>query len=76
MRTVTLINDFHNSEVRVRPSGPHGDVLSARQVTRVRRELCGIEGCCCGGVRGGEHALEERPDGTALVVSRLEVFGG
>ncbi len=55
---VKLTNDFHNSEVTLRC-----EVLShiyneatiypnARQITRAKRELCGIEGCCCSGDAG------------------------
>ena len=44
---ITLRNDFHNTEVRLRASV--GDSLTKSQVTRSRRILCGIKGCKCGG---------------------------
>lgn len=47
MKTVTLYNDFHGTSVRVRT----GD-LSKETARRVRRELCGISGCTCGGFLG------------------------
>jgi hypothetical protein len=45
---ITIINEFHKSEVRVRAN--IGDVLTARQVRRIRRTLCGRIGCTCGGI--------------------------
>ena len=65
-KTVTLRNDFHNTTVDVRPSD--AGRLSASQVRRVRRELCGIHDCRCGVVRGPQDVeyLEE-PDGTAII---------
>lgn len=44
---ITIHNNFHNTSVNVRAS--IGDELTATQVNRVRRELCGIRDCCCGG---------------------------
>lgn len=43
----TITNTFHNSSVNVilRDDG----ILSESQMGRVRRTLCGIEGCCCFG---------------------------
>jgi len=49
--TVTLRNDFHNSEARVRVAGLPA-TLTRSQVVRVRRKLCGISGCTCGGPLG------------------------
>ena len=46
MTTVTLRNNFHNTECRVRPDA--NGVLSPSQVKRVRRALCGIKDCTCG----------------------------
>lgn len=50
--TVTLRNDFHNSEVRVRAKGQYPYTLTAAQAAKVRRVLCGQRGCACGVVRG------------------------
>ena len=47
MTTITLSNNFHNSTARVRV--PDSGTLSVSQVRRVRRELCGIATCTCGG---------------------------
>lgn len=51
MRTITLRNDFHNTEVRVRLADGV-NVLSYGQTLRVMRELCGVNGCTCAAVRG------------------------
>jgi hypothetical protein len=50
MATITLRNDFHDSQATVRV-GEDG-YLSPSQIRRVRKSLCGIEGCCCGGMLG------------------------
>lgn len=49
---ITLKNDFHNTEVRLNPKG---GTLSASQIRRSEKVLCGIDGCTCGdagGMRG------------------------
>jgi hypothetical protein len=58
MNTITLRNDFHNSEVTLRAVA--GQELSLLQVLRARRILCGIKGCTCGGNLGerGQQAVE------------------
>lgn len=43
MALVTLRNDFHNSEANV-----HLGKVSSSNAARIRRKLCGIEGCTCG----------------------------
>ena len=58
MATVTLINDFHGTSANVRPilikdgrfSGYHK--ISRKTAMRLRNELCGINGCVCGGKFG------------------------
>ena len=51
MNTITLRNDFHNSEASVRVDDlPHR--LSRAQISRLRRELCGSNDCTCGGNLG------------------------
>ncbi len=68
---ITLLNDFHQSLVRLRP---RGDRLSASQVKRARRVLCGYDGCTCGGVCGERGrqpdtlAITGRPDGSAEII--------
>ena len=68
-RTITLINDFHNTDVTLRP---RGGWLSKDQVRRARRMLCGVTGCTCGGnagERGKNPQLEPHPDGSCKVIS-------
>ena len=54
MALVTIRNDFHNTSARVNPDRP----LSAATVSRVRRELCGMADCSCGG-QVGERGPQE-----------------
>ena len=42
-------NDFHGTEAVVRVKGNR---LTVRQLNRLREQLCGIEGCTCGGYAG------------------------
>jgi len=60
---ITLKNDFHNTEVRVNPKDFE---LSAGQVKRAGKVLCGINGCGCGnsaGMRGHDNpAIEFNQD--------------
>ena len=55
MPRVTLTNSFHNTEVQV--NVPDSGVLSLRQTQRVRKELCGITDCRCGGTFGPQEDL-------------------
>jgi hypothetical protein len=59
--TVELLNDFHDTSVRVRGAVKRRTFageqigyisLSQRQAKRVRAKLCGAKGCTCGVVRG------------------------
>lgn len=50
MRQITLTNDFHGSSVAVRLSD--NNHLSAAQVRKARRALCGYADCMCGGTAG------------------------
>ncbi len=67
--TVTLTNSFHGSAVRVRTGA-----LSASTIRRVRRTLCGIDGCLCGGTLSerGRQVVEiiERAPGSITLESR------
>ena len=47
---ITLRNDFHNTEVRLRAK--RGDRLTPSQIRRAWETLCGIPGCTCGGPLG------------------------
>ncbi len=69
-KKITLYNDFHNTEVNLLV---RDGKLSRNQVARARRELCGIEGCCCGdefGMRGPQDVLLEP------IYCRYGVIGG
>ena len=46
---VTIRNDFHNTECTIRIKWGES-FLTDSQVRRVRRTLCGIDDCLCGGV--------------------------
>ena len=63
---ITIRNDFHNSEYRTPKSAEEIRIIlntppdrrslpTEAWVTKVRRTLCGISGCTCGG------ELSERP---------------
>jgi len=56
-RAVVLVNDFHSTKATVRTQvlwhGVHCEItLTASQMKRARRILCGIKGCTCGGPGG------------------------
>lgn len=56
---ITIRNDFHHTETTVRvPCATRR--LTRRQVQRVRRTLCGIADCRCGGVLGERGPQEQR----------------
>lgn len=59
--TVTITNDFHDTEAKVRVASLPAN-LSRSQIARVRRTLCGISGCTCGGY------LSERGPQTVEIV--------
>ena len=68
---ITLTNDFHNTEAVVRSSpSQHGvGSLTADQLRRAVRKLCGISDCMCGGVRGGDYYVDPEQwssDGSVL----------
>lgn len=57
---VTLTNDFHNRETRVRVAGGR---VSHRAGLRAWRALCGVDRCTCGGQlgqRGAQYFNGER----------------
>jgi hypothetical protein len=65
---ITLSNDFHGTKTKTR-SGRK----SARQMSDLKRRLCGIAGCCCSndiGARGPQ----TQADGSELLIER-ESFG-
>lgn len=67
MKQTTLTNDFHKTEAKVKPT--QGGFLNRDQVKRVRKKLCGKDGCCCGvnvlSTRGDQFVIiEDCNDGT------------
>jgi len=68
--TLTLSNDFHQTSVVVRPLNSH---LSASQMRRVRRELCGMADCNCGVIRGHQEnraqVIRDEKGGAEVFVS-------
>jgi hypothetical protein len=78
---ITLVNDFHGTKVEVWPQvvDDHAVRFSAGQVSRCRRELCGVEGCTCGGFlgerwRGSGYADLFAPDTDGSVRARPASF--
>ena len=61
MTAITLTNDFHNTSVSLRPKAARSGALyiSAGQVRKARRTLCGISGCECGDAAGCRPAQVE-----------------
>lgn len=47
MSKYTLTNDFHGTKVNVVVD--LSGTLSESQIKRIRRTLCGVKGCRCGG---------------------------
>jgi len=78
---ITLRNDFHRSEARVRIEGIPGN-LSPAQVQRARKVLCGLHDCTCGGVRGPQSHdgrqlwLEQTYDGQGRLGYRVSYADG
>lgn len=60
---LVLTNNFHNTEVRVRIDSIPG-LLTAAQVARATKKLCGMSDCTCGGIRGPQYG----PDGQRLSI--------
>jgi hypothetical protein len=56
--TVKLKNDFHGTEVTLRVD-LDGTILSAGQVARARRALCGFRGCTCAHTYLGTRGRQE-----------------
>ena len=59
---ITLKNDFHNTECRIRPGAK-----SRAQVRRIRRKLCPYPDCTCGG-NLGERGSQRQPDGRQIMI--------
>lgn len=59
MTKITLTNDFHNTGINLILAD---DTLSAHQLRRARKALCGVQGCTCGGI-AGERGPQYLPDG-------------
>ena len=69
--SITIRNDFHNTEITMHP---RNGCLSARQMARAKRALCGIDRCQCSGDAGergrqvGGWTMEPNTDGSARIV--------
>ncbi len=63
---IGISNDFHAaaSSARAKVLRDGRLYLSQGQVARIRRELCGLDGCTCGGELGerGRQGYEITPD--------------
>ena len=46
---ITLRNDYHNTEVNMRPRNGR---LTKGQIDIAKRQLCGVKGCACGDAMG------------------------
>lgn len=57
---ITITNDFHNTAASLNIE--IGKPLSASQIARARRTLCGIDGCTCGGNLGERGAQNVQID--------------
>lgn len=72
MKRITLSNDFHNTEITLHVKD---NTISAGQVKKARRELCGISGCTCGndlGMRGKQqHHVDICQDRDGKIFARL-----
>jgi hypothetical protein len=49
MKKITLRNDFHGTKINLIPVENR---LSAQQIKRAKRALCGIKHCACSGIAG------------------------
>lgn len=69
MRKITLTNNFHNTEVILNVKD--GKNISANQVKKANKILCGYNGCLCSGYMGtrGTQAveIEINQDGSAYI---------
>jgi len=66
MKKVTLRNRFHATEVTV--VVPLDGILSRRTSARVRRELCGVDGCDCEPLNGHQAVrIHEDNDGCYVI---------
>lgn len=76
---ITIRGHFHGTTVRAVVANDGS--LSARQIRRISRELCGMVDCHCGGLArakvdgGGEIVLLRMGDG-ALYLTREERLAG
>lgn len=68
---ITIRNDFHRTAVTLllKPASGLNPELTKSQINRACRQLCGIDGCACGGPIG------DRPVCTqAIAPDRVEVY--
>ena len=56
---IKLINEFHGTEAVMIAREENGlHYVRYNAYKRAIRKLCGIRGCQCGGIRGGDYRLE------------------
>ncbi|MDD4888736.1 MAG: hypothetical protein PHU85_02305 [Phycisphaerae bacterium] len=67
MRTVRLTNSFHDTAITLRVPDKR-DYLTARQVHRARRELCGRRDCQCGHGPALTRGPDQTLDGTRITL--------
>jgi len=76
VKTITLSNNFHNIETSLRVKNGK---LSAAQVKKAHKILCGIKGCTCGddlGRRGPqENEIEVIIDNRTGIITGAIVYG-
>jgi len=68
MKKTVLRNDFHGTRTTIIPD-EKGDISRATYA-RIKRELCGCTGCCCGITRPVTHYfdVDTRPGGRVRVI--------
>ena len=70
MKTITLTNDFHGTEVRVRAGS-----LSVGSVRRARNTLCGLADCTCAQTALGTRGPQRTPDGRRIAINDAQSDG-
>lgn len=63
---ITLSNDFHNAEVTLNVKDNRN--ISASQVKRAKRVLCGISGCTCSNDLG-QRGDQDLPEGMEIITT-------
>lgn len=64
---ITLTNDFHNTEITLNCKNGK---LSAGQVKKAQKALCGMSDCCCSGDIGYRGKQQDGIDGIEAEIDR------